>query len=175
MRRAERIKLVRSVTKEEVNDAVFTLKSHWQFMNSEEFEKELVMTSCSFNERLTELKIDKEQMIFQVGRLNGFLEAMTMIQEYEFNIECLEKSVKSKQMMHRILAYLYKEKTRYVSAAEIMVSIYNPMSDCDFAELMLTLAKYGIVVISCFDDTKCYKISIQGVHYYLTHKGDYDI
>ena len=175
MRKVKYIKLVKSTTEKDVVDAMADLNTKWQTMNVTEFGRELFMNRQCLNMQVKDFQVDTEQMSYQLGKFEGYLEAMLLLQEYEFRVESIQTFVKSKQMMYRILAYLYaiRTETRFITLPELQVAIYNPMSDNDFKELMYTLVNYGFV--TTLKGCSSYSITPQGIHYYLTHKGDMEI
>ena len=175
MKRVKYITLTKATTEEDVIDAINRLYSNWLMMDSNQFANELRMSRQSFNMQIRDFKIDTKEMSYQLGKFEGYLEAMTMIHQYEFLTECADKFIKAKQMMYRILSYLYDIKPNSVNNVILKVSLYNPMKDEDFDDLMSIMSQYGLVVASRTGNNTRYSITEQGIHYYLTHKGDIEI
>lgn len=171
MKKVKYITLTKAATEEDVIDATNHLHSNWLTMNSEQFADELRASRQSFNMQIRDFKIDTKEMSYQLGKFEGYLEAMTMIHQYEFFIECADEFIKPKEMMYRILSYLYDIKPNSTNIVTLKVSLYNPMKDKDFDDLMSIMVQYGLVTASRTGNNTRYSITEQGVHYYLTRGG----
>lgn len=171
MKKVKYITLTKATTEEDVIDAMNHLHSNWLMMNSEQFANELRMSRQSFNMQIRDFKIDTKEMSYQLGKFEGYLEAMNMIHRYEFLIECADEFIKPKEMMYRILSYLYDIKPNSTNIVTLKVSLYNPMKDEDFNDLMSIMVQYGLVTASRTGNNTRYSITEQGAHYYLTRRG----
>lgn len=174
MKKVKYVTLTKATTEEDVIDAMNHLHSNWLMMNSNQFANELRMSRQSFNMQIRDFKIDTKEMSYQLGKFEGYLETMTMIHQYEFLIECADEFIKPKEMMYRILSYLYDIKPNSVNIVTLKVSLYNPMKDKDFDDLMSIMVQYGLVTASRTGDNTRYSITEQGVHYYLTRRGGWE-
>lgn len=171
MKKVKYITLTKATTEEDVIDATNHFHSNWLMMDSNQFANELTMSRQSFNMQIRDFKIDTKEMSYQLGKFEGYLEAMAMIHQYEFLIECADEFIKPKEMMYRILSYLYDIKPNSTNIVTLKVSLYNPMKDKDFDDLMGTMVQYGLVTALRTGDNIRYSITEQGVHYYLTRGG----
>ena len=174
MKKVKYITLTKATTEEDIIDATNHLHSNWLMMDSDQFANELRASKQSFNMQIRDFKIDTKEMSYQFGKFEGYLEAMTMIHRYEFFIDCVDEFIKPKEMMHRILSYLYNIKPNSTNIVTLKVSLYNPMKDKDFDDLMSTMVQYGLVTASRTGSNTRYSITEQGVHYYLTRRGGWE-
>lgn len=175
MKKVRYIALTKATTEEDVIGAMNHLHSNWLMMDSDQFANELRMSKQSFNMQIRDFQVNTKEMSYQLGKFEGYLEAMTMIHQYEFLIECADKFIKPKEMMYRILSYLYSIKPNSTNIVTLKVSLYNPMKDKDFDDLMGIMVQYGLVTASRTGNNTRYSITEQGVHYYLTHKGGLEL